>query len=139
MQELEGTGPITILTMDEFCHSPEALDAIARWPRNLEKLSIFPRIFYDPRTNPLPLFTGLNFEEWSFATVQPILETQMANLRELSILPLCHGRDQMAPDTENLDLTGFTKLEVLTLPSSQTGYDTRQIPRILAPKLRVFN
>ena len=63
----------------------------------------------------------------------------MANLRKLSILPLCHGRDQMVKDIDNLNLTGFTKLEVLTLPSSQTGYDTRHIPRILAPNLRVFN
>src|SRR5690349_18829581 len=135
MQELEGTGPITSLTMDEFCHSPEAFDAIMRWPRNLEKLSIFPRIFYDPHYTGLPLFTGLDFEEWDFATVQPILETQMTNLRELSILPLCHGHDRMVGDVHNLNLTSFTKLEVLTLPSFQTGYDTRNIPRILAPNL----
>ena len=110
-----------------------------RWPRNLEKLSIFPRIFYDPSYTTLPFFTGAEFEEWDFATVQPILETQMANLRELSILTLCHGRDRMVGDIENLNLKGFIKLEVLTLPCFQTGYDTRHILRILAPNLRVFS
>lgn len=134
MQELEGTGPITSLTMDDFSHSPEALDAIVRWPRNLEKLSIFPNIVGDSYYITRPLFTG-----WDFATVQPILETQMASLRELAILTLYRGLDPMVGDIENLDLTGFAKLEVLTLPSFQTGYDTRHIPRILAPNLRIFN
>lgn len=125
--------------MDEFFHFPEVLDAIVRWPRNLEKLSIFPRIFYDPRDTTLPLPTDWSSEGWDFATIQPIVETQMANLRELSILPLCRGWDQMVRDTENLNLTGFTKLEVLTLTSCQTRYDTCHITRILSPNLRVFN
>ncbi|KAJ4116162.1 hypothetical protein NW768_011135 [Fusarium equiseti] len=119
--------------MDQFSHAPKALETIVRWSRNLEKLSIIPRDFYNPYHAHRP------FKEWDFATVQPILETQMANLRELSILPLFHGCDQLVRDIDNLNLTGFTKLEVLTLSSFQTGYDTRHIPRILAPNLRILN
>ncbi|RFN48929.1 hypothetical protein FIE12Z_6776 [Fusarium flagelliforme] len=134
LKELEGTGPVTSLTMDEFSHTPEALDAIVRWPRNLEKLSIFPSVVFDSYYVTQPLFTG-----WDFATVQPILETQMASLRELAMLALYRDLDRMVGDIENLDLTGFAKLKVLTLPAFQTGYDTRHIPRILAPNLCIFN
>ncbi|CAG7555159.1 unnamed protein product [Fusarium equiseti] len=120
--------------MDEFSHTPEALEAIVRWPRNLEKLSIFPSIVVDSYYATQPLFTG-----WDFTTLQPTLETQMASLRELAILALYRDLDRMVGDIDNLDLSGFAKLEVLTLPSFQTGYDTRYIPRILAPNLRIFN
>lgn len=71
--------------------------------------------------------------------MQPILETQIASLRELTIMELTRHDDRTVGDIENLDLTAFAKLEVLTLPSFFTGYDKRHIPRIVAPSLRVLN
>ncbi|KAJ4116161.1 hypothetical protein NW768_011134 [Fusarium equiseti] len=120
LKSFEGTAPFTNLNIHESFLDLESLDALLTWPKNLQKL----RLGYD-----MPMT-----EEWTFSHVQPMLETQMASLRELTITPA-----QDFGDIWNLDLTGFVKLEVLGLPSFVTGCDTVYIPSILAPNLRVFN
>ncbi|KAI1070598.1 hypothetical protein LB507_006674 [Fusarium sp. FIESC RH6] len=132
MKELEGTSPVTCLKVHNFKQTPEELDALVRWSSNLEELCIrLERSWYggSPRS----------WGGWTFAVVQPILEAQMASLRQLSIVGADNNNDDITRDIENLDLTGFVNLEVLTLPSYFTGLDKRHIPRILAPNLRIFN
>ncbi|KAF4988862.1 hypothetical protein FGRMN_9504 [Fusarium graminum] len=55
-----------------------------------------------------------------------------AHLRELRIPHL------NMEDVKSLDLSGFSKLETLKLASTITGNDGGDVPRIIAPNLRVF-
>jgi len=75
----------------------------------------------------------LNRNKWTCMSLQPILASQMANLRELNMYDV-----RLQENIEILDLTGFTMLERLSLPAMLTGLDKRHIPRIVAPNLRFF-
>ncbi|KAF4955621.1 hypothetical protein FSARC_11818 [Fusarium sarcochroum] len=125
LQGIKGTAPMTKLKLKRFGQTPEVLEALIKWPIELQKLSFRPQCAWSTG------HSGL-FDNWSFAVMQPILEAQMANLRELSILDLDTG------DIKNLDLTSFKKLEVLKLPSTLTGYDKEDVSRLVSPNLRVF-
>ncbi|CAG7555160.1 unnamed protein product [Fusarium equiseti] len=128
LKELEGTAPMKILNLRWFKHKPPALEALVRWPKELQSL-----IF-----NPVPVYQihrpGV-FPGWTLKHLQPILKIQMANLRDLTIDEWECMEDA---DAGNLDLRGFTMLERLRLPTSLTGCDTRYIPRIIPPNLRYF-
>ncbi|KAJ4244591.1 hypothetical protein NW762_014447 [Fusarium torreyae] len=124
-KESKGTAPIKRLKIERYGQTPELLEALIKWPTVLEGLSFQPMCAWSIGRSGL-------FDRWSFAVLQPILEVQMANLQELSIPDLDVG------DVQNLDLSGFKMLEVLRLPSTLTGYNREDIPRLVSPNLRLF-
>ncbi|KAF4332003.1 f-box domain protein [Fusarium beomiforme] len=125
LRDCKGTAPIKSLKLDYYGQTPQALEALIRWPKKLQKLWFRPFCAWSTGQSGL-------FSRWSFAVMQPILETQMANLRELSIPDLDIG------GIEDLDFSNFMKLEILKLPSTVTRYRAGDVPRLVAPNLRVF-
>lgn len=91
---------------------------LVKWPKELHTFT----------------FIHDTLEYWPWKSFQPILETQMVNLRELTIR---HWRE-CEEDMRYLDLTGFTMLERLSLCTALTGFDKCHIPRIVAPNLKSF-
>ena len=80
-----------------------------------------------------PSISQASSRDWTWETLQPIFNTQMASLRELHIYNLFRG-----DHVDIADLRGFTMLERLTLPAMLIGVDKRHIPRIIAPNLQYF-
>ncbi|KAH7174023.1 uncharacterized protein B0J16DRAFT_351239 [Fusarium flagelliforme] len=121
LREVQGTAPMQKLEFNRFDLPPKALEVLVRWPKELHSLSV------------RPSESQIQDDVWHWGSLQPILETQMANLRELNLYGLMLDRN-----LEILDLTGFTMLERLSLPATLTGFNMRDVPRILAPNLRFF-
>ncbi|KAJ4007446.1 hypothetical protein NW766_010131 [Fusarium irregulare] len=119
--DFPGTAPFKKLDLHNFCFSPKVLEALVRWPKELHTLSYRPSI------------SQASSRDWTWETLQPILNTQMASLRELHIYDLFRG-----DHVDIADLRGFTMLERLTLPATLIGVDKRHIPRIIAPNLQYF-
>ncbi|KAF5006968.1 hypothetical protein FDECE_6684 [Fusarium decemcellulare] len=116
----EGTAPFTALKLYRFTNTTRDLDLVLKWPAKLEELYFHPRCIPGGGTH------------WSFWRLQPMLDIHKSTLRKITIPELDEG------DITNLDLSDYPNLEILELPATLTGKDVANIPRLVAPRLRVF-
>ncbi|KAJ3529871.1 hypothetical protein NM208_g9564 [Fusarium decemcellulare] len=119
---LEGTAPFTALKLFQFSQTTRDLELILKWPAKLEEL------YFLPWSTCSLGGSG----HWSFWRLQPMLDIHKSTLRKITIPELDEG------DITNLNLSDYPNLEILELPATLTGKDVANIPRLVAPRLRVF-
>ncbi|KAF4470825.1 F-box domain [Fusarium albosuccineum] len=120
LQGWEGTAPFTALKLYRFTNTTRDLDLVLKWPAKLYEL------YFHPWCRP-----G-GGTHWSFWRLQPMLDIHKSTLRKITIPELDEG------DITNLNLSDYPNLEVLELPATLTGKDVANVPRLVAPRLRVF-
>ncbi|KAL4956309.1 hypothetical protein BDW69DRAFT_89715 [Aspergillus filifer] len=128
-----GTASFKTLKLRDFLQTPEVMEALVKWPHTLESFDLhftFGACYSK---------AGL-YEDWSLATLQPILAIHRSTLRSISIRCINSG------GLSGFDMRAFPRLEELCLSKGATSPHYRDslihanlIPNLIAPQLRIFH
>lgn len=123
---MAGTASFTELNLSNFVQTLETLEALTRWPVNLEGFS-----FRLPSEYPYAGEHSLS--TYTLGKLQPILAAQKATLTHVRI------RELYSMGLEEFNVTDFPKLRSLSLSHGLTGTDTTYVGNLVAPNLREFH
>ncbi|KAL3471340.1 hypothetical protein BJX99DRAFT_263360 [Aspergillus californicus] len=136
MEERAGTAAFTTLRLTAFLQTPEVLAHLLRWPAKLEEFSL--DFTYGSAYSELGLY-----DDWSLATLQPILAIHKNTLRSINVT---HVNRQ---GLTGFDLRGFPVLEEISLSSTASmdtekgwrcySFEDHLLANIQPPSLRVFH
>ncbi|OQE44130.1 hypothetical protein PENCOP_c002G01836 [Penicillium coprophilum] len=128
-----GMASFTKLQLRSFLLSPKSLEGLVRWSRRLEEFELRYTFGDDFCASGV-------YEDWTLATLQPILSIHRKSLRSITLYAVGW------PGSDGFDLREFENLEELSLSSEISGhqrYEQRgnlEPPDgLLAPRLRAFH